>query len=285
MAVWKDGEKLGDVSADDLWRDENGNVLHAPYDIHWSVAERMYELPRELMRSKVERIGGKVVNFSSAYGATAKSLERKMEADTGVKPEEGMGEKGLDAIAARQPRATEFLQEMAEIPRKQGYYRAASGRLRHCILHGSGSGVSWRTRQSIESALGRELRNFPMQESVASTSARAGQWLRRAYRSFGMEARPVMCLYDSLVTECSLDERFAVARIHQTFMSDLNTWVYEDDRFGRRELNYEIDTDFVYRWSTKPPKEEAKKLEDPDWHPASERSRKVLEFKNLQLFV
>ena len=100
-------------------------------------------------------------NFSSAYGASPASLERKIESDTGVKPDEGVGQKGLDAIATRQPRATEFLEEMAQVPKTKGYYRAASGRIRHCITHGAGSGVGWRQRQSLESALGREMKNFP----------------------------------------------------------------------------------------------------------------------------
>jgi hypothetical protein len=78
-----------------------------------------------------------------------------------VKPEPGTGQKGLDAIAARQPRASQFLLEMAEVPKRKGYYRCASGRIRHCVLHGAGSGVGWRIRNSIESALGREMRNFP----------------------------------------------------------------------------------------------------------------------------
>jgi hypothetical protein len=104
---------------------------------------------------------GVLVSNSSAYGASAGSLERKIESDTGTKPEPGTGQKGLDAIAARQPRATQFLEEMAEIPARGGYYRAASGRIRHCVVHGDNVEVGWRTRQSIESALGREFRNFP----------------------------------------------------------------------------------------------------------------------------
>lgn len=102
---------------------------------------------------------GVLVSNSSAYGASPNSLERKIESDTGVKPEEGVGQKGLDAIKARQPRATEFLEEMANLPKTKGYYRAASGRIRHCLLHGAGSGVGWRIRNSLESALGRELKN------------------------------------------------------------------------------------------------------------------------------
>ena len=97
---------------------------------------------------------------NSAYGASPLSLERKIESDTGVKPEAGVGQKGLDAIAERQPVLTQFMEYCAAIPGKQGFARSLSGRVRHCVTHSRESGVSWRIRQSQESAMGREMRNF-----------------------------------------------------------------------------------------------------------------------------
>lgn len=212
--------------------------------------------------------GGRVISNSSAYGASPASLERKIESDTGVKPPEGTGESGLEAIAERQPRATAFLEEMAQVPKTRGMYRAASGRIRHCITHSAGSGVGWRTRNSIDSALGREMRNYPFQESVGATSARACQWLLEAYRRLGLKARPMTCLYDSVVSLCPLEERFLVARLHKLCMSEINTWTYNDDA-GERVLQFDIDIDFVWRWSTKTSKEEKTMLWDRSYHPAS----------------
>jgi len=395
MSAWEDGVNKGPVTDDMLMRDADGNLIHAKYDIHWSLAEMVNGLCREAMVAKVNRNAAKVINFccdgdalvdtrdrgavalksikpddllwdgaewvshegvfytgrkevieyqglwatrehevwtveagkvhlgeaveqsltllranpsgaegnsdaaainprkryaetydilnagprhrftcggvlvsnSSAYGASAGSLERKIESDTGVKPDEGTGERGLEAIAARQPRATQFLEEMARVPKEKGFYRAASGRIRHCLTHGSGSGVGWRTRSSIESALGREMRNFPMQESVGATSARACIWLLHAYRKLGLKARVMTCLYDSVVTLCPLEERFLVARLHDIFMSEINTWDY-DDEHGKRTLQYTIDNEFNYRWSTTPSKEELALLDSRDnWSP------------------
>jgi uracil-DNA glycosylase family 4 len=266
------------TEADLLRNEQTGAVIHCRYDLHWSLAEWTYEKPREEMLDKVERAAGKVINFASAYGASPASLERKIEADTGFKPEEGTGQKGLDAIAARQPRATEFLEEMQTTPARKGWYRAASGRLRHCVMHGRDSGVGYRQRNSSESAAGRELRNFPMQESVASTAARAGRDLGRMYRRMGMKARIITILYDSVVTMCPLEEREVVAYLHQQFMCDANNWVYHDDH-GTRELTYPIDTDFNYRWSTKPSKAEKAQLSDLAWHPTPERLRWLLGYK------
>lgn len=228
---------------------------------------------------------GKLVSNSSAYGATAGSLERKIESDTGVKPEEGVGQKGLDAIATRQPRATAFLEEMAEIPKSKGYYRAASGRICHCVTHSASSGVGWRQRNSTESALGRELKNFPMQESVASTAARAGRMLRRLYLKLGMKAKVITILYDSVVTLCPLEERFVVARLHTLCMSEMNTWDYDDELSGKRTLKYSVDNEFNYRWSTRPSKSEQATLDDETHHPTPDRVKWTLTYENWELLV
>lgn len=284
MNVWENGEKLAEVTEDDLLRDEDGNVIHAKFDIHWSLIERTYGKCREMMNAKVDRAAAKVLNFSSAYGASAASLERKIESDTGVKPEEGTGERGLEAIAARQPVATAFLEKMARVPKEKGFHRAASGRIRHCLTHSAGSGVGWRTRNSIDSALGREMRNFPMQESVGATSARACKWLLDVYKKMNLKARPMTCLYDSVVTLCPLEERFLVARLHEICMSELNTWEYEDER-GRRVLQYTIDNDFNYRWSTIPPKEELDILKDRSHHPPSPKMNLMEKSPHLKQMV
>ena len=237
----------------------------------------VYDIINAGPRKRFALACGGVIVSNSAYGASPGSLERKIESDTGVKPAEGTGQKGLDAIAARQPRATEFLEEMQSTPAMKGWYRAASGRIRHCVMHDRNSGVGYRQRNSIESATGRELRNFPMQESVASTAARAGKWLGEFYRNAGMKARVITILYDSVVTMCPLEEREVVAHLHQQFMCDANNWVYQDDQ-GFRELLYPIDTDFNYRWSTKPSKAEKALLEDMTWHPTPARMQWMLGF-------
>jgi DNA polymerase I-like protein with 3'-5' exonuclease and polymerase domains len=284
MHVWADGVCLGKVEESDLLRDESGAVVHTRYDIHWSLVESTYGKYREMMKAKKDRAAGKVLNFSSAYGASENSLERQIEAVTGVKPEEGTGERGLEAIRERQPRATEFLEEMARTPKERGMYRAASGRIRHCLTHSAGSGVSWRTRNSIDSALGREMKNYAMQESVASTSARACNWLLMAYRRLGMKARPMICLYDSVVTLAPLEERFLVARLHTLCMSELNTWDYNDER-GARTLRYSIENEFNYRWSTRPNDEDQRTLDDREFHAPSSKLKFLEQHPNLLMLA
>jgi len=236
----------------DFELDDNGERISPKADLHWSLAEMVTHKPREVLNEKVERKGlGKVGNFSTAYGASPTTLERKIEQDTGIKPEEGTGQAILDALRARQPVAVAFLEDMEKVPDRDGKYRAASGRIRHCPL-GQTKG---REARRILAALGRELRNFPMQESVAATAARAADWLLRYFRDNSMKARPLIILYDSVVTLCPLEEATRVAELHQEFMCDKNTWTYH-----KRVMNYPIDTDYNKRWSTKPKGEEVVEL-------------------------
>jgi DNA polymerase I-like protein with 3'-5' exonuclease and polymerase domains len=215
--------------------------------------------PREVLDEKKDRGAAKVGNFSSAYGASASTLERKIEQDTGKKPEEGTGQRLLKALEKRQPVAQDFLIKMERIPEKPGYYRAASGRIRHFSSHDPKylDDIDEHLTMGLFKSMGREARNFPMQESVAATAARAGKWLLDTYIKLNMQARPLIILYDSVVTLCPLEERFKVAQMHQLFMTDENTWEYHG-----RKMNYPIDTDFVYRWSAKPDKADKKLLED-----------------------
>jgi len=100
-----------------------------------------------------------------------------------------------------------------------------------------------------------------LQESVASTAARAGKWILDACIRFGLKARPITILYDSVVTLCPYNERFIVSIMHEIYMSRANTWQYDD-----RTLLYTIDNEFNYRWSTSPTKEERAILAATDWN-------------------
>jgi len=249
------------VSPDDpsLIRKDDGSLKNPKQDLHWSLAEMVHIKPREVLDEKKDRGAAKVGNFSSAYGASASTLERKIEQDTGKKPEEGTGLRLLKALEKRQPVAQDFLIKMERVPEKPGYYRAASGRIRHFSSHDPKylDDIDEHLTMGLFKSMGREARNFPMQESVAATAARAGKWLLDTYIKLKMQARPLIILYDSVVTLCPLEERFKVAQLHQLFMTDENTWEYHG-----RKMNYPIDTDFVYRWSAKPDKNDKKLLED-----------------------
>ena len=128
------------------------------------------------------------------------------------------------------------------------------------------------------------MRNAPLQESVAATAARACTMALRLYKMLGMETRLMTCLYDSLVSIGPLEERFVTKRIHDVVMSELNTWEYNDE-YGKRTLQYGVDTEFNYKWSTHPSKEEIFQLNDPNFHPTPDRLKWLLTFDDWQSLV
>lgn len=189
---------------------------------------------------------GVLVSNSTSYGASTNSIERKIESDSGKKPPEGTGDKIMNALGTRQPVATAFLEDMQEKPKEVTEIRAASGRIRRFI---GTNEKRFRNRdwESLMAAQGRECRNFPMQESVAATSAIACTKLLDEFRRKQMKARPMICLYDAVCSWCSLDEALEVEQLHEQKMYKENVWTYHG-----RELSYPIDTDYVIRWSTNP---------------------------------
>lgn len=98
--------------------------------------------------------------FSTAYGASETSLERKIEADTGVKPEEGTGALILEALHKRQPKAMAFLEELQEYPKTNDYIQLQSGRRRHFMGANRTARMRNRDWESMMSAQGRECRNI-----------------------------------------------------------------------------------------------------------------------------
>lgn len=262
MNLWTKGKWVRKVEQSELVMAKDGTLLHPKYDLHWSLAEMVYEQPREKMIAKLHRGAGKVGNFSSAYGASDATLERKIESDTGKKPEPGTGKKLLEALARRQPVATEFLEMLEQVPAKIGHYVAASGRRRRFYRHPHHvAGISGRTIRGHLSALGREARNFPMQESVAAAAARTGNLLLKFKRDWNLRGYPICILYDSAVTHCPLEEREIWRLAHELFMHLANGWAYDD-----RILRYPVDHELNMAWSAEPPKATLSIWKDPNFH-------------------
>lgn len=217
----------------------------------WSEETDVYDIINAGPRNRFT-CQGLLVSNSTAYGAVERTLERKIEQDTGIRPEPGTGARILEVLKQTRRIAFEYMDDIEKAPLHPGYVRAASGRKRRFALHPSTvSGISNRIRQSALSSQGREARNFPMQESVAATAARAAVWLLRRYRQLGVDAWPMIVLYDSVVTDCEYEDRVLVSQLHQEMMTDKNTWNYHG-----RTLKYPIDTELNTRWSTKTSQQE-----------------------------
>ena len=242
--------------------DESGRALRRMFeDAGFEVRlEPVYDIVNAGPRRRFTANGFLVSN--SSYGAVGRTLERKIEADTGIKPEEGSGDELLEALARRQPVAFEWLEDLARAPARGEILVAASGRKRRFPIHPSDlKGLSKRVRQAYLRPMGNEARNFYPQEGVAAVAQKASKWLLDFFVRTGMKARTIICLYDALLTMAPLEERFLVKDLHQLFMTDINVWEYHS-----RWMNYPIDTDLVLHWSRKPDATEAAYLNDPEWH-------------------
>jgi uracil-DNA glycosylase family 4 len=230
--------------------------------------ESVYDIINAGPRNRFTANGVLVSN--SAYGATPLTLERKIEADTGKKPEAGTGEKILEALANRQPIADGYLKAVAMAPEAPGYLRAASGRLRHACMPSDVAGLSGNLRQSLLSAQGREFRNFGCQESVAATAAIAGERLLEFKYRCGLIGVPMIILYDSVVTLCPPNERAIWAKAHTLFLFLGNGWKYHG-----RVLRYPIDTELNTGWSERPSGMAARLLETPGYMPTPAHLKSV----------
>lgn len=266
-----DGVTHAKFTEDQLLRDKDGKIVSPKFDMHWGVVELSRGTVREILNKKKDRGAGKVVNFSSSYGGQAPSLARKIEADTGTKPEIEDVEAMLEAIKKRQPRATEWFEELEQVPKTTGKLVAKSGRIRHChTFKDIGSALSYRTKEGVITALGRECRNFYLQESVAACAARALKSMTDLAVNYKLKGYPCVCLYDSIVVHCPWEERAIWGKALNLYMYLSNGWYYD-----KRVLRYAIDLETNAGWSTAPDKEYADKLKDPNFYPTPDELKHI----------
>ena len=190
---------------------------------------------------------GVLVSNSIPYDASPKLIEMQVHSITGIKPEEGTGQKVIDAYKTSFSIASEYLEERARAVESDGYFRSVSGRIRHfCInrLEDVEGMTPWQ-RKSILSPLTREARNYPLQEIVAATMARANIMLLDKLIEQDMKSRVMILLYDAMTVLGPMEERQEVRKLLKWAMSTNNVWDIEG-----RKLQFEIDCDYTIRWAT-----------------------------------
>lgn len=251
-------EYLGESQKDVIVKDDEGNHVRPRRDMHWEMAEEMNQKHREEL-DKTVRMAGKVGMFSIPYGAKGPLLERQIEMLSGAKPEEGTGDKLIEAYEGKFKNAAAFLRRQERVVENPGYYRTVSGRIRHFHVNEvfDVDGVSEKAKKSIVSPLTREARNYPMQEIVAATMARAIIMLIRELRERNMRARPMILLYDALTILSPIEERREVEKLMHECMSGNNSW-----EIHGRTLRYSIDVGFTKRWGAGLTEAEAEALNE-----------------------
>lgn len=278
MTYATEGTIRAKFTEDRLQKNKDGTWKHPKFDMHWQICELSRHTPRETMNKKKDRGAAKVVTFSSSYGGTASSIARKIESDTGEKVTEDEAQDLLDAIEQRQPRATAFFHEMENLPRSGALFlQAASGRKRHLrvlsLINKPERNLNNSARNSALTALGRECRNYQLQESVAAVAAIACANLVGFKYKWNLRGSLIACLYDSCVVHCPVEERAIWQKALNLYMTLSNGWKYGDDI-----LRYPTDCELNAGWSTKATGEFKEQLHDPKWMPTPDALKPVEEY-------
>jgi uracil-DNA glycosylase family 4 len=248
------------LSPDDarILRREDGSIIYPKRDLHWEMAESVAGQPREKLDERLFRDGvGKVGNFSIPYGATATLLERLVEVNTGRKPDEGTGDKMIEAFKTRYPQADAFQQALEKTVEKPGYWRSLSGRMRHFKYSALDEihDFSDYHRSGILSPLARQARNFPCQELVAATTGKALLMFIEERRQLGLKSRVGILLYDAIMAMAPLEEAKVTAALLKSCLTDRVPWTVKG-----RTFNFEVDVSYGFRWGMKPNADEKKLL-------------------------
>lgn len=117
-----------------------------------------------------------------------------------------------------------------------------------------------------------------MQESVGAAAAVSCKELIRFARTPGLVGYPCICLYDSLVIHCPVNERSIWQKALELYMYKSNGWQYSN-----RILRYPVDIELNAGWSTKPDQEFHDLLHDPAWEPTPDSLKHLENWLDMQL--
>lgn len=198
---------------------------------------------------------GVLVSNSIPYGATPTLLERMIESNTGIKPPDKTGEDMIRAWEERYPAAAKFQEEMAKKVKDPGWWRSLSGRVRHFMFAELEDldGFAEADARGILSGLGRQSRNFPCQEIVAATTAKALLMFIDDRRKMGLRSRIGILLYDAITAFAPLEQAKATAALLRDCLTSRNSWNTAGGLF-----HFEVDTTIGFRWGVKATAEEKK---------------------------
>ncbi len=175
-------------------------------DLHTTVASRVFEVrPGEVtleMRAKI-----KAMSYGLAYGLSAYGLSRQL----GISPDEARGL--MDEYFERFGGVRDYLREIVEVARREGYTETILGRRRYL------PDLTSDNRQRREMAERMAL-NAPIQGSAADIIKVAMLDIDAALRDEGLRSRLVLQVHDELVLEVAVGERTAVEELVRTRMAN-----------------------------------------------------------------
>src|SRR5690606_17706521 len=168
-------------------------------DLHNYVAAKALGVPVDEASPQLRR-RVKGMSYGLAYGLSAYGLAQQLRISTEEAREQ------MDAYFARFGRVRDYLHEVVERARKDGYTSTILGRRRYLpdLLSDS--------RQRREMAERMAL-NAPIQGSAADIIKVAMLGVRKALRENGLRSRMLLQVHDELIVEVADGERAAVEQL------------------------------------------------------------------------
>ena len=168
-------------------------------DVHRRTAAEVFGVPEAEVTAEQRRVA-KAVNFGVIYGQTAFGLARQLGIPRG---KAGSYSK---AYLAKLPGVTQYMDELVELAKRQGYAETILGRRRRIPeLASKGAARSYGERIA---------RNTPIQGSAADILKRAMIDVEAALAG-SKHARMLLTVHDELIFECdakSVDELVGIAK-------------------------------------------------------------------------
>jgi DNA polymerase I len=168
-------------------------------DLHNFVAARAFGVPIEEVAGELRR-RVKAMSYGLAYGLSAYGLAQQLR----ISAEEAKEQ--MDAYFARFGRVREYLHEVVDQARKDGYTSTILGRRRYL------PDLTSDNRQRREMAERMAL-NAPIQGSAADIIKVAMLGVHRALSSEGLRSRMLLQVHDELVLEIAEGEREQVEQL------------------------------------------------------------------------
>lgn len=223
LAIYSDDANLKQAYFDDI-------------DVHSATAAQAYGIPIDEFLTRLDaedpeikgmRSNAKIINFGIIYGKSEESLQRdfivaartneRKAAKKAGRPANFTPQMEQEAMAEAQtfiamhkkayPDVWRWLHAQEAQIRAHGYQETKFGRRRHY--------------HKIDNAAIRQAYNFPIQSTAADFTHVALVRCAKVLRELGIDAYPVLTVYDSIIFECTSENMWEVAEIVLPIMENL----------------------------------------------------------------
>ena len=168
-------------------------------DIHAATAARLFGKPLEAVTGE-ERRRAKTANFGIIYGISAFGLSQRLE----IPRKEARDI--IDGYFASYPKVREYMEQMAEQARSNGYVATIFGRRRYLN--------DIRSQNAVARGLAeRNAVNAPIQGSAADIMKIAMIAVHRRFAAEGIRSKVILQVHDELVVDMLRSEQEQVVRI------------------------------------------------------------------------